>query len=182
MSSKKTKGKQKIHIQKIERDKDRLVTLSKRRNGIYTKLCELSVLCGAQVAFLGYSGSGKPYTFGSPSFQAVVERFLNGQASSSSSSLQQSLFDAHYEENVQELCRLYNNMVEQTRVEEAKTITAATSVEPLPKDAWWKVDLTEVEDQEKKKQWLEKFERLYENMCDELDAKRQQIDDAENEK
>ncbi|EOA33477.1 hypothetical protein CARUB_v100214251mg, partial [Capsella rubella] len=89
---------QKIDIKKIEKSKDRLVKLSKRRNGIYTKLCELSVLSGVHIAFLGYTDSGKPFTFGSPSFQAVAERFLNSEASSSSS-LQQSIFTVHHKQN-----------------------------------------------------------------------------------
>ncbi|EOA38595.1 hypothetical protein CARUB_v10010430mg [Capsella rubella] len=171
MNSKKTKGKQKINIKRIEREEERLVTLSKRKNGIYTKLCELSVLCDVNVAFLGYTGSGKPYTFGSPSFHAVAERFLNGEASLSSS-LQRS-DDADYKAKIQELCELYNNMVEQTRAEEAKATKAAASVEPLPEDVWWKVPLVEMKDQEEKKQLLEKFEGLYEKLCDELTARNQ---------
>ncbi|XP_010460774.1 PREDICTED: agamous-like MADS-box protein AGL29 [Camelina sativa] len=179
MSSKKTKGKQRIKIKKIEKDEDRLVALSKRRNGIYTKLSELAILCGAHFAFLGYSASGKPYTFGSPSFQAVVERFLNGEASSSSSSsLQRSFFDAHHKAKIQELCELYNSLVDKAREEEAEEMKAAASVEPLPEDAWWKVDPMAVTDEEERKQLLEKFEGLYEKLCDEVDVRNQRGDAA----
>ncbi|EOA39392.1 hypothetical protein CARUB_v10012479mg [Capsella rubella] len=156
MSFKKTKGKQKIMIKKIDRYEDRLVTLSKRRNSIYTKLCEISVLCGANVAFLGYTSSGKPYTFGT---------------SSSSSSLQQSILDAHYKEIVQEFCTSYNNMVELARADEMKTMKTVASVELFSKDTWWKEHLMEKKDQEENKQFLEKFEGLYEKLCDELDAR-----------
>lgn len=181
MSSKKTKGKQRITIKKIEKDEDRLVTLSKRRNGIYTKLSELSILCGVQVGFLGYSGSGKPYTFGNPSFQAVAERFLNGGASSSSSSLQRSVMDAHQKAKIQELCELYNSLVEKSRAEEAKAMKMAASQAALhvDEDAWWKVDPKEVKDQEEAKRVLEKFEKLYEQLCDEA-AARIKRGDAEN--
>ncbi|EOA34214.1 hypothetical protein CARUB_v10021725mg [Capsella rubella] len=179
MNTKKSKGKQKINIKKIERSKDRLVTLSKRRNGIYTKLCELSVLCGVHIAFLGYTDSGKPFTFGSPSFQAVAERFLNSDASSSSS-LQQSLFTVHHKQNVQELCTLYNNLVEQTRAEEVKAMKAAASMEPFPEDAWWKMHMTKEQDQEEAKKFLDKFEGLYEKLCDEIDVRSQRRDAARN--
>ncbi|XP_010478370.1 PREDICTED: agamous-like MADS-box protein AGL29 [Camelina sativa] len=178
MSSKKTKGKQRIKIKKIEKDEDRLVTLSKRRNGIYTKLSELAILCGADFAFLGYSGSGKPYTFGSPSFQAVVERFLNGEASSSSSHLQRSFFDAHHKAKIQELCELYNSLVDKAREEEAEEVKAAASVEPLPEDAWWKVNPMAVTDEEESKQLLEKFEGLYDKLCDEVAVRNQREDAA----
>ncbi|EOA38598.1 hypothetical protein CARUB_v10010438mg [Capsella rubella] len=177
MSSKKTKGRQKIKIKKIEREEDRLVSLSKRKNSIYTKLCELSVLCDVNVAFLGYTGSGKPYTFGSPSFQAVAERFHNGEASSSFSSLQRSA-NTDYKANIQQLCEFYNNMVERARDEEAKATKAAVSMEPLPEDTWWKVPLEEVKDQEEMKQLLAKFEGLNEKLCDELAARSQKKDVA----
>ncbi|EOA22125.1 hypothetical protein CARUB_v10002683mg [Capsella rubella] len=179
MSSKKTKGRQKMKIKKIEREDDRLVTLSKRKNGIYTKLCELSVLCDVNVAFLGYTGSGKPYTFGNPSFHAVVERFLNGETSTSSSSLQQPV-DSDNKAKIQELCKLYNNMMDGARAEEAKATEAAASVEPLSEDAWWKVPLEEVKDQEKIKHLLDRFEGLYEKLCYELAARSERNDTAEN--
>ncbi|CAE5958857.1 unnamed protein product [Arabidopsis arenosa] len=184
MNPKKTKGKQKITIKKIEKDEDRLVTLSKRRNGIYTKLSEISILCGAEVAFLGYSCSGKPYTFGSPSFQAVAERFLNGETSSSSSSLQRSVMNAHQQAKIQELCNVYNRMVEKAKAEEVKVKKAAALAEkmPLNEDAWWKVDPKEVKDHEEAKNILEKFEGLYEKLCDEAAARIQRGDDENNNK
>ncbi|ESR34581.1 hypothetical protein CICLE_v10006559mg [Citrus x clementina] len=37
MAAKKTKGRQKIEIKKIENEDDRLITFSKRRSGIYKK-------------------------------------------------------------------------------------------------------------------------------------------------
>ncbi|MBA0881261.1 hypothetical protein Goshw_016791 [Gossypium schwendimanii] len=46
-SSKKTRGKQKIEIKKIENEDDRLISFSKRRFGIYKKISELSTLCGS---------------------------------------------------------------------------------------------------------------------------------------
>ncbi|EOA39235.1 hypothetical protein CARUB_v10012214mg [Capsella rubella] len=181
MNSKKTKGRQKINIKKIEREEDRLVTLSKRKNGIYKKLCELSVLCDVNVAFLGYTGSGKPYTFGSPSFHAVAEQFLNGEASSSSSSLQRPV-DRNYKAKIQYLCELYNNMIDAVRAEEAKATKAAASMEPLPEDAWWKVPPAEVKDQEEMKQYLERFEGLYEKLSYELAARSGRNDTAEKDK
>ncbi|EOA22204.1 hypothetical protein CARUB_v10002787mg, partial [Capsella rubella] len=124
------------------------------KNGIYTKLCELSVLCDVNVAFLEYTGPGKPSTFGSPSFHAVI----------------------------QELCKLYNNMMDGARAEEAKATEAAASVGPLPEDAWWKVPLEEVKDQEEMKQLLERFEGLYEKLCYGLAARSERNDTAENDK
>ncbi|KAL9309711.1 putative transcription factor MADS-type1 family [Arabidopsis thaliana] len=139
---------------------------------------ELSILCGAEVAFLGYSCSGKPYTFGSPSFQVVAERFLNREASSS---LQRSVMNAHQQAKIQELCKVYNRMVEEAKTEEAKVKKAAALAETMPvdEDAWWKVDPKEVEDHEEAKKIMEKCEGLYEKLCNEA-ATRIQRGDAEN--
>ncbi|KAF2314668.1 hypothetical protein GH714_028385 [Hevea brasiliensis] len=41
---KKTKGRQKIEMKKIENEDDRLITFSKRRSGIYRKLVNSSLL------------------------------------------------------------------------------------------------------------------------------------------
>ncbi|CAA0255304.1 putative transcription factor MADS-type1 family [Arabidopsis thaliana] len=185
MKPKKTKGKQRINIKKIEKDEDRLVTLSKRRNGIYTKLSELSILCGAEVAFLGYSCSGKPYTFGSPSFQAVAERFLNGEASSSSSSsLQRSVMNAHQQAKIQELCKVYNRLVEEITVEEVKLKKAAALAEMMPmnEDAWWKVDPNDVKDREEVKKMMEKHQELYEKLCEEAASRIKRGHDENNNK
>ncbi|TXG47864.1 hypothetical protein EZV62_027158 [Acer yangbiense] len=75
-SSKKTKGKQKIEIKKIEDDHDRLVTFSKRRSGIFKKASEIVTLIGAEIGVIVFSPTGKPYSFGHPSIEAISNRFL----------------------------------------------------------------------------------------------------------
>ncbi|KAF8720939.1 hypothetical protein HU200_023343 [Digitaria exilis] len=69
-------GKQKIDMKRIEHDKARHVCFSKRRQGMFKKASELSILCGALVAVVAFSPAGRPFSFGSPSFKAVMNRFL----------------------------------------------------------------------------------------------------------
>lgn len=166
MREKKTKGKQKINIKRMEKDEERLVTFSKRRSGIYTKLSELSILCGADVGFLVFSGAGKPFTFGSPSFEAVAERFFNrdrpqqtnGEGSSS------SIVDAHKKVKIEELCKTYNDLVEKADAEEARAMTkAAATALPVDNDAWWRDD---PKNDEEAAQLLAKFEELYKKLCE----------------
>ncbi|GAY64389.1 hypothetical protein CUMW_233160 [Citrus unshiu] len=64
---KKTKGRQKIEM---------IITFSKRRSGIYKNASELVTLTGSEIAIVVFSQSGKPYTFGHPSVEAVANRFL----------------------------------------------------------------------------------------------------------
>ena len=76
MESKKTRGKQKIEMKKIDKEVDRLVTFSKRRSGINKKASELVTLCGAEVGVVVFSPAGKPFSFGHPSVESVANRFL----------------------------------------------------------------------------------------------------------
>ncbi|VFQ68090.1 unnamed protein product [Cuscuta campestris] len=74
-TKKQTRGRQKIAITKIVDRAQRQVTFSKRREGIYKKAAELSVICGAQVVVVFFSGKGKAFTCGYPSVGAVLRRF-----------------------------------------------------------------------------------------------------------
>ncbi|KAF8053951.1 hypothetical protein N665_1359s0003 [Sinapis alba] len=161
MNEKKTKGKQKIDIEKVKKNVDRMVTFCKRRNGIYTKLSQLSILCGADVGFLTYSGSGKPFTFGSPSFNVVAQRFLhhsgiiNGEGYSSLS----MIVDAHKKVKVDEFCKKLNNMSEAAHASPSLPVESDASLKVGPKD------------DEEAKQLLRRFEEYYEKLCEVADAK-----------
>ncbi|KAH9648552.1 Agamous-like MADS-box protein AGL61 [Citrus sinensis] len=76
MLAKKTRGRQNIEMKKIENEDDRMMTFSKHRSGIYKKASELVTLTGAEIGIVLFSLSGKPFTFGHPSLEAVANRFL----------------------------------------------------------------------------------------------------------
>ncbi|XP_009402798.3 agamous-like MADS-box protein AGL61 [Musa acuminata AAA Group] len=73
-------GRQRIEIKRIENEEARQVCFSKRRAGLFKKATELSVLCGAEIALVVFSPAGKPFSFGHPSVDSVVGRFLSGGA------------------------------------------------------------------------------------------------------
>nr|WQI83106.1 MADS-box transcription factor [Spirodela polyrhiza] len=75
------KGRRKIEIRKIESNDARQVTFSKRRSGLFKKAAELCVLCGAQAAAVVFSPGGKPFAFGHPSVDLLLDRFLRLPAS-----------------------------------------------------------------------------------------------------
>ncbi|XP_020686494.1 MADS-box protein AGL24-like [Dendrobium catenatum] len=70
-------GRKKIDIKLIEKEENRQVCFSKRRKGLFKKASELSTLCGAEVAVVVFSLTGKPYCFGHPSVDHVLRRFLS---------------------------------------------------------------------------------------------------------
>ncbi|PSR91375.1 Agamous-like MADS-box protein [Actinidia chinensis var. chinensis] len=78
---KKTRGRQRNEMKRIEKRSQLQVTFSKRRVGLFKKAGELSVLCGVDVAVIAVSPAGKVFSFGSPSSDAVVDRFLGRDSS-----------------------------------------------------------------------------------------------------
>lgn len=61
----------------VKDNSSRQVTFSKRRTGLFKKGNELATLCGAEVAVVVFSPGGKPFSFGHPSVESVVDRFRN---------------------------------------------------------------------------------------------------------
>ncbi|KAJ0098214.1 hypothetical protein Patl1_28988 [Pistacia atlantica] len=59
-------GRGKIEIKRIENPTNRQVTYSKRRNGIFKKAQEITVLCDAKVSLIMFSNTGKFHEFVSP--------------------------------------------------------------------------------------------------------------------
>lgn len=76
MMSKKSKGRQKIQMTKMEKESNLLVTFSKRRLGVFKKASELSILCGVEIAIIVFSPGKKVFSFGHPSVETIVDRFL----------------------------------------------------------------------------------------------------------
>ncbi|CAN6452837.1 unnamed protein product [Victoria cruziana] len=111
-------GRQKIEIKKIQNKDNRQVCFSKRRNGLMKKANELCILCGAEIAVIVFSPGGKSYSFGSPSVESVVHRFLNGLSPSSLSSLRTSDADpAHHSSTMKELNQQHDELLQQLEAE-----------------------------------------------------------------
>ena len=67
----------KIQIKRIENTTNRQVTYSKRRNGLFKKANELTVLCDAKVSIIMISSTGKVQEYVSPSTTYVVSFLYN---------------------------------------------------------------------------------------------------------
>ncbi|XP_058005568.1 MADS-box protein FLOWERING LOCUS C isoform X1 [Hevea brasiliensis] len=79
-------GRKKVELKRIEDKSSRLVTFSKRRNGLIKKARELSVLCDVEIGVIIFSSSGKLYEFCSNgSLDKILEeyeRHLEGETAS----------------------------------------------------------------------------------------------------
>jgi hypothetical protein len=74
-TGKASQGRRRRELVLIEDPKSRLVTFSKRKSGLLKKASELSLLCGARVAAVVFSATGKPSAVGAPSVERVISRF-----------------------------------------------------------------------------------------------------------
>lgn len=66
----------KIQIKRIENTTNRQVTYSKRRNGLFKKANELTVLCDAKVSIIMLSSTEKLHEYISPATSYVCFSFL----------------------------------------------------------------------------------------------------------
>ncbi|XWS55262.1 hypothetical protein CRYUN_Cryun10bG0160200 [Craigia yunnanensis] len=79
-TTKATRGRQKIQIKKLEDESSRQVIFSKRRNGLFKKASALFVLWGANIGIIVFSPKGKPFRFGHPNVDTILNRYLSGNS------------------------------------------------------------------------------------------------------
>ncbi|KAJ1376497.1 hypothetical protein SESBI_49894 [Sesbania bispinosa] len=77
---KKTTGRKKIEIKKLDKDSNKQVTFSKRRAGLFKKASELCILCNVHAAIIVFSPADKLFCFGQPNPETILTRYLNGNA------------------------------------------------------------------------------------------------------
>ncbi|KAG5574919.1 hypothetical protein H5410_055053 [Solanum commersonii] len=77
MEGKKTAGRQKIPMEKIENKAARYTSFSKRRLNLYKLASELVQQHDVDIGIVLSSPTNKPYSFFHPTAEAVAQRFLN---------------------------------------------------------------------------------------------------------
>ncbi|XVF87193.1 hypothetical protein PTKIN_Ptkin18bG0099600 [Pterospermum kingtungense] len=144
-SGKKTRGKQKINMKKIENENDRLISFSKRRSGIYKKSSELNVLCGAEIAFIVFSPAGKPFSFGHPSVESVVNRFLNQNPPPNNNT--HPLVEAHRQARINQISRQVNEYHKQLDAEKEKAKVLHQLTSGITTRGWWEAPIDQLNQQ-----------------------------------
>uniref|UniRef100_A0A7N0T4C1 MADS-box domain-containing protein n=1 Tax=Kalanchoe fedtschenkoi TaxID=63787 RepID=A0A7N0T4C1_KALFE len=74
-------GRQRVEMTKIKSKSQLQVTFSKRCAGLFKKASELCTLCGVEIAIIVFSPAGKPFSFGHPSVESIVNKFINQSGS-----------------------------------------------------------------------------------------------------
>ncbi|CAN6447077.1 unnamed protein product [Victoria cruziana] len=149
-------GRQKIEIKKIMNEEARQVCFSKRRNGLIKKAGELCILCGAEIAIIAFSPAGKAFSYGDPSVDAVVNRFLDPSAHVPIP------HDAHRTYTIQELNSQHDKLVQQIEAEKKHRVELQKQHQSEGKgrmDSFWDADVGDLSPEQ-----LEEFMDALEEM------------------
>ncbi|XP_071692102.1 agamous-like MADS-box protein AGL62 [Rutidosis leptorrhynchoides] len=119
MVPKKSKGRQKIKMTKMEKESNLMVTFSKRRSGLFKKASELAILCGVEIGVIVFSPGKKAFSFGHPSVEMIIDRFFTQNPPSNSSTSQ--LMNVHRKANIDELNRQLACTISHLEVERNKS-------------------------------------------------------------
>ncbi|XP_059283805.1 agamous-like MADS-box protein MADS1 [Lycium ferocissimum] len=101
----KSGGRGKIEIKRIENTTNRQVTFCKRRNGLLKKAYELSVLCDAEVALIVFSSRGRLYEYANNSVRATIDRYKKHYADSTSTGSVSEANTQYYQQEASKLRR-----------------------------------------------------------------------------
>ncbi|KAJ4827719.1 hypothetical protein Tsubulata_018043 [Turnera subulata] len=165
MSTKKTKGKQKIEIKEIENDVTKLTTFSKRRSGITRKASNLATLTGAHVAVGIYSPGGKLYTFGSSSFESVTNRFLGMETSDFCDNTVLTL-GAQRQSRIDDLNQQVNQLMQKLGEEKKKKKVMKKKLEGVERNGWWEAKVEHLQKPE-----LLELEKKFKELLAQLESK-----------
>ncbi|KAF8404798.1 hypothetical protein HHK36_009687 [Tetracentron sinense] len=143
MVKKKSMGRQKIKIERIKREDTRQVTFSKRRSGLFKKASEMSTLCGVETAIVVFSPAGKAFSFGHPSVDTILDRFLARTPPQDVSAVL-PLVEAHRAANVNELNREYSEVRNQLEAEKHRGAALLQMRKVSQNQFWWKAPVDEL--------------------------------------
>nr|CAB44452.2 putative MADS domain transcription factor GGM6 [Gnetum gnemon] len=108
-------GRGKLAMKYIEQKNSRQVTFSKRKNGLKKKVTELSILCGAEIALVIFSNTGKLYSHVGKhgSLNQIIHRYLqNPHAQLRYDQIFQTTLTYAKEDKKFDLCRFFSDLRE----------------------------------------------------------------------
>ncbi|XP_021907115.1 MADS-box transcription factor 6-like [Carica papaya] len=134
--ARKSKGRQKVEMAKMNNESNLQVTFSKRRAGLFKKASELSTLCGAKIAIIVFSPGQKVFSFGHPFVQTVLERFVSGNPPQAASGTMK-LIEAHRNTSVRELNMQLTQVLNQLEIEKKRGEELNHMKKANKNQCWW---------------------------------------------
>ncbi|XP_047331278.1 agamous-like MADS-box protein AGL62 [Impatiens glandulifera] len=133
-----SKGRKKITMAKMQNESNLQVTFSKRRTGLFKKSSELTTLCAAEMLVIVFSPGKKVYSFGHPSVEELVDRFMGNHGLSSGLSHEtQQLVEAHRMSNIRDMNTRLMEVEEQLEVEKRRGEAVTRALQHGREHRWW---------------------------------------------
>ncbi|XVE48640.1 hypothetical protein DITRI_Ditri01bG0018100 [Diplodiscus trichospermus] len=140
--AKKTDGRRKVEIVKVDNQKKRHVTFTKRRSGLFNKARVLHDDYGAEIAILVSSPGHKTFSFGNPDFESVITRYLSRNPVDGIPDLKQ--IEAERKANIQRLTMQLAELERKTE-DEKKRFEELSQGRNVSQDRyWWEVPVEEL--------------------------------------
>ncbi|XP_024993439.1 agamous-like MADS-box protein AGL62, partial [Cynara cardunculus var. scolymus] len=139
ITARKSKGRQKIQMKRMVKVSNLLVTFSKRRSGLFKKASELCILCGVEIAVVVFSPGKKVFSFGHPSVETIVDRFLTQNPPPNSSTSQ--LVEAHRNANIHQLNRQLTCVNGQLEIEKNRSEELSKIRKVGQDNHWWEAPI-----------------------------------------
>lgn len=77
MSSRKSKGRQKVEMKKMPNANNLQVTFSMRKSGLFKKASDLPTDRNAEIAIIIFSHGTKIFSLGHPCVETIIDHFFN---------------------------------------------------------------------------------------------------------
>eukprot|EP00917_Polyrhabdina_sp_WS-2016_P020492 GHVP01043896.1.p1 GENE.GHVP01043896.1~~GHVP01043896.1.p1 ORF type:complete len:193 (+),score=34.82 GHVP01043896.1:434-1012(+) len=90
-------GRRKITIKEIKDTRFRLATFKKRKNGLFKKAYELSVLCGCEIGLVIFTPENNLYEYSSEGIENVISRHERTRKMPNESKTNRSIFSEQKE-------------------------------------------------------------------------------------
>lgn len=153
VAKKKSKGRQKREIKKIENEKDRYIAFAKRKSGIYKKASEITTLCGAKVDILIYSPTGKSFVYGDPSLELLTRSRSNDHQQNrprEGCNIYEQLVEERKKMEIVELNEKNDALMDEMYVEKEREKELDEILKNRDSCGWWEADMDDVSFEEAK--------------------------------
>lgn len=128
---KKNTGRKKIEIKKLEKETNKQVTFSKRRQGLFRKASELCVLCDVHAAIIVFSPADKLFCFGKPNTDAILKSYINGTTEFEDSK------STGNSSTIEESNKEYEEALKMLELEKKKLAEAENLAKVWKNVSWW---------------------------------------------
>ncbi|ESQ42302.1 hypothetical protein EUTSA_v10015908mg [Eutrema salsugineum] len=156
----KSKGRQKIEMVKMQNESNLQVTFSKRRSGLFKKASELCTLCDAEVAIIVHSPGQKVFSFGHPNVKTVIDRFVDNDPPTPQQHGSMQLNEIRRNSNIRDLNNQLTQLTNQLESEKKKNedLKKIRKNSQVP-ERWWEKPIEEL-DLAQAKQFKSRLEEL----------------------